>query len=178
VEGLRRLGRRRVVAAGFLALERLHLIAPDGRGVVRAVVRHPGAVAVVPVDGDSVVLMRQYRAAVGRALLEVPAGKLDVPGEPEVVTAHRELQEEVGLAAEAMDHLATFYTTPGFCDERMVVFVATGLSAVEATPHGPEEESAEIVRVPVADLSALLASGDLEDAKTLVALSLFAARHG
>ena len=172
-DGFRVIGRRHIASAAFLDVERLHLAGPNGEGLDRVVIRHPGAVALVPVRGDEVLLIRQYRAAVDRWLLEVPAGKLDVPGEAPELTAHRELREEMGYRAEHLELLTTFFSTPGFSDERMYVYVATGLVAVPAEPHGAEEESAEQVAVPVAELLPLLTSGAVEDAKTVAALSLF-----
>jgi len=152
---------------------RRHLVGPRGAAVVRVVVRHPGAVAIVPLLGDELLLIRQYRAAVDRALLEIPAGKLDVEGEAPELTARRELEEEIGYRAGALHPLATFFTTPGFSNERMHLFVATDLEAVGATPHGAEEEVADVVRVAIDDVADLVRSGEVEDAKTLVALSLY-----
>lgn len=172
-DGFRVIGRRHIASAAFLDVERLYLAGPNGEGLERVVVRHPGAVALVPVRGDEVLLIRQYRAAVDRWLLEVPAGKLDVPGEAPEITAQRELREEMGYKADHLELLTSFFSTPGFSDERMYVYVATGLVEVPAAPHGVEEESAEQVSVPVAELLTLLTSGAVEDAKTLVALSLF-----
>ncbi len=133
-------------------------------------VRHPGAVAVVPVVDGAVVLIRQYRAPVDAALLELPAGKLDVPGEDPEAAAARELEEEIGYRPGSLEPLATFFTGPGFTDEYMRVYVATGCIATPMHPHGPEEQAAEIVHVPVDDLPALIAAGDVADAKTLVGL--------
>ena len=177
VDEFRSVGRRTIASASFLDLERIHLTTPQGAGVVRVVVRHPGAVAVVAIVEDELLLIRQYRSAVDRALLEIPAGKLDVPGEPPEVTAHRELQEEMGYRAGSLEPLATFFTAPGFSDEVMHVFVATALEEAAAEPHGAEEEVAETVRVPLAGVPPLLLSGEIEDAKTLAALGLFLARQ-
>ena len=88
----------------------------------RTVIRHPGAVAVVAVDGSDVVLIRQYRSPTDSMLLEIPAGKLDLPGEDLIEAARRELEEEVGLAATSMELLASFWTTPGFSNERLWVY--------------------------------------------------------
>ncbi len=171
------VGYRRVAETGFLTLDRLHVAGPGGHGVRRETVRHPGAVAVVPVVGDDVVLIRQYRAPVDAAVLEIPAGKLD-RGDAESVEecAHRELAEEVGLAAGNLEQLASFYTGPGFTDERITVFLATGCTPVPFEPDGPEEEQAEIVRVPLNELAALVDSGAVTDAKSLVGLLAFLRR--
>lgn len=173
VDGFRSLGRRRIASASFLDLERIHLATPDGGRIERVVVTHPGAVAVLPIIEDQIVFIRQYRPAIDKAVLEIPAGKLDVPGEPPEATAHRELEEEMGYRAGTMRPLVTFYTTPGFCDEVMFVFVAEELTEVVAAPHGAEEEVAEVVRVPIDDARDMLADGDIEDAKTIIALGLY-----
>jgi ADP-ribose pyrophosphatase len=136
-------------------------------------VGHPGAVAIVPVVDEHVVLIRQYRSAVDGPLLEIPAGKIDVPGEAPEKTARRELQEEVGFDAGSLRHLASIYTTPGFSDEVIHLYVASDLRRVAAVPHGAEEEAAQIVRVPIAKLRGLMTSGEICDAKTLVGLGMF-----
>jgi ADP-ribose pyrophosphatase len=101
---------------------------PDGGSSVREVVRHPGAVAVVALDDDdNVVLLRQYRHPVGGYLWELPAGLRDADGEPPLETAKRELAEEVALAAERWSLLTTSYSTPGFCDELVLVYLTEGL---------------------------------------------------
>lgn len=170
IPAFRIVGVRSLYETGFLHLERLDVEAPDGRRVSREVVRHPGAVAVVPVDGDDVVLIRQYRAPVDETLLELPAGKLDVAGEDPAEAAIRELEEEVGLRPGRLDVLSTFYTGPGFTDEHMTVYLARDCRPVPVTPHGVEEEHAEIVRIPIVDLPGMIADDRLSDAKTLVGL--------
>ena len=133
-------------------------------------VRHPGAVAVVAVDGDDVVLVRQFRAALERDMLELPAGKLDVPGEPLDAAARRELVEEAGLDAPHLEVLARFHNSGGFCDEETTVFLATEL--VEATPEAVsvEEQYLTVERVPLDDVPGLLADGTITDAKTVIGL--------
>ena len=147
--------------------------APDGTVFTRDIVRHPGAVAVVPVtdDGD-VLLVRQYRGAVDRHLLEIPAGTRDVEGEPPAETARRELLEEVGVDAVHMRLLATMYNSPGFCDEETHLFLATGLDAGVTARHGIEEEHMEVVPVPLTAIDGLLSSGELIDGQTILGLLL------
>lgn len=152
----------------FLKLLELDLETPDGAVGKRSVVRIGGAVAVVPIDGDEVVLIRQYRTPLDRALLELPAGKLDVPGESPEAAARRELAEEAGFRAGCMEQVAQFHTSPGYLDEQMTVFIATELTPVPTNPIGPEERAAEIVRIPLRDLAARLP--EIEDGKTLVGL--------
>ncbi len=146
---------------------------PDGHHFEREVVRHPGAVAVVPLHKDgSVTLVRQYRPAVDRRLLEVPAGIRDVDGEPPEETAHRELQEETGLVAGRIEPLVNFYNSPGFCDQETLLFVATDLQAGEARPAGTEERWMEVERIALDEVDDLTRRGVLVDAQTLIGLQL------
>jgi len=147
--------------------------APDGEIFERDVVHHPGAVSVVPLHADgTVVLVRQYRAAIDRELLEVPAGKRDVHGEDPAVTAHRELAEEVGLRAGRVEKLAEFYNSPGFCDEHSYVFLALDLEEVTSDAQGPEERHMTIEQIALPEVPALIASGEISDAKTIIGLCL------
>jgi ADP-ribose pyrophosphatase len=140
----------------------------DGAEVERDLIEHPGAVGVVAHDGERLYLVRQPREAVGAPdLLEVPAGKLDVEGEAPLETARRELAEEIGKAAEHWEPLARFYTSPGFTDEEVHVFLATGLSDVEK-PEVEEDERIELVTHPLAELDALI--DHVRDSKTLIGL--------
>ena len=154
------------------------MLSPTGVVMERSVVRHPGAVAVVPVVVQDVVLIRQFRAPVGRNLLEIPAGKLDLPGEDLEAAARRELAEEVGLAGGRFELLTSFFTTPGFSDEAMWIFLATELHEVPTQPHGAEEEVAEVLRIPLSEVEQMLARDDFEDAKTIVGLRAAVARLG
>jgi len=151
-------------------------LTPEGQPITRDIVRHPGAVSIVPVDGDHVVLVRQYRAAAGREILEIPAGKLDIDGEPPEVAAVRELEEEVGLTTAHLVHLSSFYNSVGFSDEFSHVYLATELTPVPTDRQGPEEAHMTIERLPVADLATAIADGRIEDAKTVIGL-LAALRH-
>lgn len=147
--------------------------APDGSEFERDVVRHPGAVSAVPLLGDgTVILVRQYRAAVDRELLEIPAGKCDVEGEDPAVTAARELEEEIGVRAGRLDRLAGFLNSPGFCDERSVVFLARDLVPCDPSAHGVEESHMTIEHVAMADVPGLIAGGEIVDAKTIIGLLL------
>lgn len=150
---------------------------PDGDRFERDIVHHPGAVVVVPlVDDHSVLLVRQYRAAIGRELLEVPAGKRDVAGEATEVTAARELAEEVGRAAGRIDLLARFYNSPGFSDEFTWLYLARDLTVVDLDPQGVEEQAMTVEEVRLADIDDLIARGELVDAKTIIGLTLTARR--
>jgi ADP-ribose pyrophosphatase len=171
--GFRKLGER-TQWTGTLVSAGLGTFAdPDGNEFERDVVHHPGAVVVVPVTDDGqVVLVRQYRAAIDRELLEVPAGKRDVADEPVELTAHRELEEEVGLRAGSMVRVAEFYNSPGFCDEHSFLFLATDLTPCATSFQGHEEQHMTIERVPLDSVPQLVASGELVDAKSIVGLLL------
>ncbi len=135
----------------------------------REIVEHPGAVAIVAVDTEGkVALVRQRREAVREYLLELPAGTLE-EGESPLQSARRELEEETGLSGGSWRELGRFYTTPGFCRERMHVFAAEGVEAGEAKPE--EDEELELVRWDVAEIDARI--GELEDAKTVAGLLLY-----
>jgi ADP-ribose pyrophosphatase len=139
----------------------------DGTEKDREVIRHPGAVVIVAHDGEVLYLVTQPREAVGEeALLELPAGKLDVEGEEPLATAKRELAEEIGKAAEHWEHLHTFYTSPGFTDEECHVYLATGLS--DAAADTDEHERIDIEVRPLAELDAII--DEVRDSKTLIGL--------
>jgi len=147
--------------------------APGGSVFTRDVVRHPGAVAIVPVtESGSVLLVRQYRGALDRELLEIPAGTRDVEGEAPEDSAGRELEEEMGVRAGNLRLLATTANTPGFCDELTLVYLATRLQAVPTARHGEEELAMEVVEIPLDEACALAGSGDLIDAQTIIGLLL------
>ena len=139
----------------------------DGEEAEREVVAHPGAVAVVAHDGERVYMVTQPREPVGeQCLLELPAGKLDEEGEDVLATAKRELAEEIGKAAATWKHLTSFYTSPGFADEEVHLYLATDLSDAEA--EAEENERIEIEAIPLADLDDAIAR--CRDAKSLVGL--------
>jgi ADP-ribose pyrophosphatase len=139
---------------------------PDGTVVTREVMDHPGAVVMVPVEDDRVLLVRQPREAVEEVTLELPAGKLDHPGEDPLACARRELAEEVGRAAATWRDLGGFYTAPAILTEFIHCFLATGLTPASATAD--EDEAIEVVEWPLADLGALI--DRVRDAKTLIGL--------
>jgi 8-oxo-dGTP pyrophosphatase MutT (NUDIX family) len=142
----------------------------DGSTAVREIVEHPGAVAIVAHDDRHLYMVRQPREAVGEeSLFELPAGKLDVPGEAPIDCAKRELVEEVGLRAAAWRELKRIYTSPGFTDEETHIFIATDLTQDEPQPS--EGERIEIVEVPLDELDEAIEA--CVDAKSLVGLLLF-----
>ena len=174
MSGFRKLAEEVVYRGSLVTAVRATFSAPDGETFERDVVHHPGAVVVVPVvdGGDTVLMVRQYRAAVDRELLELPAGKRDVEGEPVEVTAHRELAEEVGMRAGDLRLLAQFYNSPGFCDEHSWMFLARDLTECESSAQGVEETHMAVERVALSDLPELVDRGEIVDAKSLIGLCL------
>jgi ADP-ribose pyrophosphatase len=145
------------------------VVVEDWNGREREIVEHPGATAIVAIDQEGyVTLVRQTREAVRKQLVELPAGTLEAGEEP-LASAQRELAEEVGLRGGRWRELVAFYTTPGFCRERMHVFLAEDVERGEATPE--EDEDVEVVRWRIGDIPERLA--ELEDAKTLAGLLLY-----
>jgi 8-oxo-dGTP pyrophosphatase MutT (NUDIX family) len=144
----------------------------DGEIVDRDVIEHPGAVVVLPFDGERIWLIRQPREVVGeQALLELPAGKLDVEGEEPIDVARRELREEIGKSARNWELLTTFYISPGFTTEVMYAFLATGLYDDAGEPD--EDERIEVVPEPLEDLDGVIRA--CRDSKSLVTLLWFRA---
>ncbi|MFL5827582.1 MAG: NUDIX hydrolase [Thermoleophilaceae bacterium] len=170
--GLERIGAEEVWQGKVAAVRIERFRDENGEEYSREVVSHPGAVGVVAHDGESLYLVRQPREAVGEdALLELPAGKLDEEGEGPLDTAKRELAEEIGKGANTWQHLTTFYSSPGFSDEEVHVYLATDLYDQQAEPA--EDERIEIETVPLTDLDRVIREN--RDAKTLVGLLWFKA---
>ena len=149
----------------IFSVSRLHVQLPDGREAIRDVVRHPGAVAVVALTEDGrIALVRQYRTALGRVTVEIPAGKLD-PGEDPLACAHRELEEETGLTAKKMAYLTSIATSDGFTDEIIHLYMATGLEFTRSSPDADEFINVDLVEV--SGLVDAVLDGKVEDAKTV-----------
>jgi 8-oxo-dGTP pyrophosphatase MutT (NUDIX family) len=164
-----RIGSETVYEGRFIAVRRDRFRHEDGEEVQREIVAHPGAVGIVVLDGDRLWLVRQPREAVGSPdLLELPAGKLDEEGESPLDTGKRELAEEIGKQAEHWESLGSFYTSPGFADEEVHLFLATGISDVAERPAVEHDERIDVEVRPVAELDAILA--ETKDSKTLIGL--------
>lgn len=172
LSGFRKLDERVVYRGSLIIVAEATFEGPDGEMFARDVIHHPGAVSVVPVIGDEVILVRQYRAAVEREMLEIPAGKRDVEGEAVEVTAARELEEEIGMRAGRLQLLAQFYNSPGFVDEHSFVFLATDLAPCALSAQGIEEQHMTIERCRLVDIPAMIAAGELVDAKSIIGLCL------
>ena len=179
MSGFRRLDEAVVHRGARFTVARGRFVGPDGQEFERDVVHHPGAVGIVPLHDDgTVTLVRQYRAALDDLRLERPAGRRAVHGEPDADPAARELVEEVGLAAGTLELLVTFRNSPGFCDESVSVFLATDLTAVDDDRQGVEEEAMEVLRLGLDEALALIDTGEITDAKTIIGLTLTARRRG
>jgi ADP-ribose pyrophosphatase len=141
---------------------------PNGKITTREIVEHADAIAVVVLDSkDRVILVRQYRKAVGKTLLEIPAGGVD-PGEQPINTVRREVQEEIGYLPNKIDKLGGFYSAPGYCTEFLHLYVATYL--IPSQLEADDTEDIEVVRVPLAKVPDLIASGEIADAKSVAGL--------
>jgi ADP-ribose pyrophosphatase len=153
-----------------LYLDRVRL--PNGKEAEREVVLHRGAVGMVAVDGEEhVFLVRQYRHAPAEDLVEIPAGKLSAEEEP-LSCAQRELMEEIGYSAGEWLKLASFYTSPGFSNEVLHLYLARSLQPGQAEPE--EDEFLEVIRIPLRDALTMVASGEIKDSKTVAGLALAA----
>ena len=154
----------------------------DGSRGTRDIAGHPGAIAVIAIDAeDRVLLVRQYRVAVGELLLEIPAGTLDIADDGTIedpdLAARRELEEETGMRAGSWRKVAQFYTAPGFASELMHLYLATDLKPADGERLGPDEDEHLLLEaMPVGDAVAAAERGEFKDAKTLVGL-LWLARH-
>ena len=168
------LGTRRIYDGRIINLRVDDVELPDGSRTVREIIEHPGAAVIVPVDSDgNVYLVRQFRDAAARELLELPAGKLK-PGEAPEACARREMLEELGLEAGSWTRLASFYSSPGFCDEILHCFLARELQP--GSPAADREEFLEAVVRPLEPVELLLE--EVRDAKTVAGLLLALRRPG
>jgi 8-oxo-dGTP pyrophosphatase MutT (NUDIX family) len=159
----------------FFSVLRVTFRHEDGEDAVREIVEHPGAVGIVVLDGDDLWLVRQPREAVGSPdLLELPAGKLDDAGEAPLETAKRELAEEIGKRADEWEPLGSYFTSPGFTNEEVHLFLATGISDVDERPEVEENERIDVEVRPLSDLDAIL--DETKDSKTLIGLYRLRAR--
>lgn len=169
------LSSERVFTGKIINVSHMQVSLPDGRTALREAVEHPGAAAIVPVDDNGIVtLVTQHRVVVDEMMLEIPAGKLDYKGEDPLHCAVRELEEETGLHASSMELLTSVITTPGFCTERIALYLATGLSRTGA--HLDRDEFLSVVTMPLCQAVSLVMSGEIHDCKTALGL-LMAARR-
>jgi len=174
-QGFRRVSERKIHDGYVWHLATAQFEAPDGTAFTRDVVRSPGAVGVLPLTYNSagepmVVLVSQYRPAYERALIEIPAGTRDIEGEDTAEVARRELIEEAGLSAGAVELLSEIYPSPGMTDSVTTLYLATDCTPVPDDRQGLEEEYMEVLEVSLAEAIAMIDSGEIRDAKSVVAL--------
>lgn len=166
---------RRVFGGRIFTLQVESITLPKGSCLDAEIVRHPGSVVLIPMtDAGEIILVRQYRHAVGGWLWELPAGSLK-PGEDPEQAARRECQEEIGLIPARVERICALFPTPGYCDEEMNYFRLTGLrrpTEDDAAALPDEDEDIESKAFPVAEIRAMVASGDIVDMKTVAALTL------
>ncbi len=155
----------------IITVQQWKVALPDGREAGREIVLHNGAAAVVPVDKQNrVTLVRQHRVAIDQVTLEIPAGKLDDPKEDPFLCAKRELEEETGLLAGKWQKMAHVVTTPGFCTERIALYLATDLTQAKA--HTDPDEFLSLVKMPLTEAIMMVEKGQIVDAKTCLGLLL------
>jgi len=147
------------------------VLLPNGKNAQREIVEHPGAVVIIPVlDDEKIVMVKQYRAAVGKVLLELPAGTIEKREDP-YECAVRELEEETGFTAEKLKPLLTFYPSPGICSEIMYLFMADKLKKSKSSPD--PDEFLRSVELEISEIINMINAGRIEDGKTLVGILLY-----
>jgi ADP-ribose pyrophosphatase len=168
MDNFEQLNTRSVYKGRAFGVDVVEIRLPDGKVRNFDLVRHPGAVTIIPVDADgNILFVRQYRLGAGQSLLELPAGTLE-PGEDPDASAAREIREETGMGAREVRKLGTFYMAPGYSTEHMHVYLATGLFP-DSLKHD-EDEFLELEKIPVARVYAMARTGELTDGKTLASL--------
>ncbi len=168
-ERIEPLSIERVYDGRLLKVDREELVLPNGNRASLETIKHPGAAAIVPfVDAETIVLLRQYRHAAGGMIYEIPAGKLDVPGEPPRECAARELEEEAGFRAGRIEPLGSILTTPGFTDE--VIWLFAGYELVKTAQALEQDECIDVLEVPFRRAVEMVQRDEIRDAKTVAAL--------
>lgn len=170
------LHREKAYQGVILTVYKDHVLA-NGHEADWDYIHHDGAAAVVAVQEDGKLLMvRQYRHALGRFTLEIPAGKLDAPGEPKIECAYRELEEETGYRCEKLEYLLSLNTTVAFCDEAIDIFLARNL--IPSEQHLDPDEEINVEAWELSDLMQLIYEGKMTDGKTVAAIMTYAAKYG
>ena len=173
---VKRVGRELVYQGTILEVYKDHMEFSNGNTAKWDFIRHDGAAAVVPVMEDGRILMvSQYRNALERMTLEIPAGKLDQPGEPGIECARRELEEETGYRSEELEWLLSLRTTVAFCNEKIEIFVARNL--IPSSQHLDEDEFVDVKAYTLEELKEMIFSGKIEDSKTIAAILAYESRY-
>lgn len=176
MEATIRLGRELAYTGTILKVYRDQVVA-NGIEEVYDFIHHDGAAAVLPVTKEGKILMvRQYRNALDRFTLELPAGKVDAPEEPRIECAYRELEEETGFKTDKLEYLMTINTTVAFCNEAIDIFIAKNL--IPSKQHLDADESIDVEEWEVKDLLSMIYSGKMTDGKTVAAILAYAQREG
>ncbi|MGE4271626.1 MAG: NUDIX hydrolase [Desulfitobacterium sp.] len=166
--------KKEIVFSGrMLRMDRDTVCLPNGAETTREVVRHPGAVGILPFKGEELLLVRQYRYPIEQVTLEIPAGKLD-PGETPLDCAERELREETGFRG-TLEHMVSIYTTPGFTNEIIHLYKATDL--IWDPLQADEDEFLNVVSIPWTEAQKMVLAGELKDAKTMLAILMLAGKE-
>ncbi len=173
---VKRVGRELVYQGTILEVYKDHMEFSNGNTAKWDFIRHDGAAAVVPVMEDGRILMvSQYRNALERMTLEIPAGKLDQPGEPGIECARRELEEETGYRSEELEWLLSLRTTVAFCNEKIEIFVARNL--IPSCQYLDEDEFVDVKAYTLEELKEMIFSGKIEDSKTIAAILAYESRY-
>ncbi|OPX43640.1 ADP-ribose pyrophosphatase [Ruminiclostridium hungatei] len=160
-----------IYKGNIIKVQNLTVSLPNGKEATRDIVLHPGASVVVPVnENGEIYMVRQFRKPLDFTTLELPAGKLDAPGEDPKICAERELMEETGLRAENIEHLISIHTTPGFCNEVIHMYMATGLTQGESCTD--EDEFLDVDKIHVSKLVDMILEHKITDAKTIIGVLL------
>lgn len=176
VEDFERIKRELIHKGNIIDLYKDHIKLPNGKVVKWDFIKHKGAAAVIPVTNDGKILMvRQYRNAIDRYTLEIPAGGLDAVNEPMITCAKRELEEETGYRSESLEFLVSLRTTVAFCNERIDVYVATNL--IPSKQNLDEDEYVDVEAYPIDDLCNMIFEGKIQDAKTVSGLLAYHTKY-
>lgn len=168
----------KIFAGKVISLQVDEVELPNGKTSKREIIKHPGAVAILPITNDGkIVMVEQYRKALERTLIEIPAGKLE-KGEIPENSARRELEEETGYVCENLDWLISFYTSPGFADEIVHLYVATGLSKKEDAAGLDEDEFVNIIELSLNEAKQYIEEKKIYDAKTAYAVQYLELKEG
>ncbi len=162
------IGSKEIFKGNIINVEQLTVELPNGKNATRDMIKHPGASVIIPItDGNEIYMVKQFRKAIESESLELPAGKLD-PGESPYECAKRELKEETGLDAEKIKHLISVYTTPGFCNEVLHIFEATGL--IEGNACTDPDEFLNCEKFKITELVQMIYDHEIKDAKSIIGI--------
>lgn len=161
---------KKIFSGNIISVQVDDVLLPNGKESKREIVKHPGAVAIIPVTKDgNIIFVKQFRKPLERSLIEIPAGKIEENEDPEI-TAVRELEEETGFTTDTLTHVASFYTSPGFADEIIHLYYTDQLQPLTERVEGDEDEFVEIVELSLEEAEQNVRDKKIYDAKTMYAL--------